>query len=317
MNHEQLQAFLAVATEGTFSAAALALHKSQPAVSKLVRNLEEDLSISLLDRSAYRPVLTDAGKLFEERARELVESTESLRSFALTLSGRVEPEIRVVREAVTPLRRIIEVLRDVQHRYPGVRIELRTERMSGALEALHDRSAHLVITSNRGVESRSVESQPFGSVRIIPVVRHDHVLAQAARPAPSALLKQHPQVVLRDSGPSDQQHNLNILPGGLKWSVTDLVAKLEIIQAGMGWGGMPEHIVGRALAQGTLVQLQVREFDIDVIELFTMRRRAPVAGPVAAALWAGLQLPRARKEMPPAPRAKRQAKAAKKGRSKA
>ncbi|MDB4986714.1 MAG: transcriptional regulator, LysR family [Myxococcaceae bacterium] len=288
MNQEQLQAFLAVATHGTFSSAALQLHKSQPAVSKLVKNLEQELGLALLDRTPYRPVLTDAGKLFAERARELCQQTESLRSFARSLAGEVEPVLRVVREAVTPLRRIMDVLRKLQRCYPTVRIELRTERMAGALEALHDQTAHLVLTSAQGMDKRTIEAQPFERVRILPVARYDHPLAQAGAPVPEQLLKQHAQVLLRDSARNDPRHHLNVLEGGLHWSVTDLISKLEIIQAGMGWGGLPEHIVARHIAAGTLVELQVRQFDVDVIDLFTMRRRDQAPGVVAQALWAGL-----------------------------
>lgn len=290
MNDEQLSAFLAVAAHGTFSAAAQHLHKSQPAVSKLVKNLEDELDLTLLDRTPYRPLLTDVGKLFAERARLLLQQTESLRSFARSLAGEVEPVVRVVREAITPLRRLMDVLRDVQKRYPSVRIELRTERMAGALEALHDQSAHLVITNARGVDRRVIEAVPFERVRILPVVRHDHPLARAGKPAPAQLLRQHAQIVLRDSARSEPAAPdlINVLDGGLRWTVTDVISKLEIIQAGMGWGGLPEHVVAGHLASGTLVPLDVREFDLDVIELFSLRLRRQTPGPVAQALWAGL-----------------------------
>src|SRR5882672_2357517 len=62
ITYDQLVAFLAVAGEGTFTAASAALHKSQPAVSKLVRNLEDELGVQLFDREQYRATLTDAGR---------------------------------------------------------------------------------------------------------------------------------------------------------------------------------------------------------------------------------------------------------------
>src|SRR6266478_6320066 len=68
MTYDQLVAFLGVAGEGTFTAASAALHKSQPAVSKLVRNLEDELGVQLFDREQYRAPLPDAGRLFPERA---------------------------------------------------------------------------------------------------------------------------------------------------------------------------------------------------------------------------------------------------------
>jgi DNA-binding transcriptional LysR family regulator len=64
MTYDQLAAFLRVASAGSFTAASQRLHKSQPAVSKLVRSLERELGLELFDRGAYRATLTDAGRLF-------------------------------------------------------------------------------------------------------------------------------------------------------------------------------------------------------------------------------------------------------------
>ena len=86
MTYDQLVAFLAVAGEGTFTAASAALHKSQPAVSKLVRNLEDELGVQLFDREQYRATLTDAGRLFHERAASVIESSEALKTFGKQLA---------------------------------------------------------------------------------------------------------------------------------------------------------------------------------------------------------------------------------------
>src|SRR5262245_22849961 len=131
MTYDQLVAFLAVADEGGFVAASATLHKSQPAVSKLVRNLEDELGVPLFDRTQYRATLSDAGRLFRERAAAVIEHTEALRTFGRHLGGRIEPVVRLAIEAVTPVDPILVVLRGVQERFPAVRIELSTERLAG------------------------------------------------------------------------------------------------------------------------------------------------------------------------------------------
>lgn len=291
MTFDQLVAFHAVATRGGFSAASAYLHKSQPAISKLVQNLEAELGITLFDRGSYRAALTDAGKLFLERAEGVLRSADALRSFGLALGGAAEPVVRLVLEAVTPLPSVVSALREVKTQFPGVRYELRTERLSGALEALRDRSADLVIAGQHGMEPSAMVAQPFCDVRIIPVVHRDHVLASYAGVVPAAALREHPQVVLRDSARGDLTQTLNVLEGGLRWTVTDVAAKLEIIEAGLGWGGLPEHVVAAPLRAGTLVALDVREFDVTVIELFAIRRLDEPVGPVAQALWTRLAAP--------------------------
>jgi len=294
VTYEQLSAFLRVAGEGSFTAASASLHKSQPAVSKLVRNLEQELGLELFDRSAYRATLSDAGRAFFERAAALMESTEALRSFAFELAGEAEPIVRLAVDAVAPLPPILEVLRAAQLRFPAVRIELRTERLSGALDALRDEEADLAIAAPLGRGARGMEARPFARVRIVPVARADHPLARAGAPSPEAL-RAHAQIVLRDSAHGETGASLNVIAGGLRWSVTDVAAKKEIIAAGMGWGGLPEHVVSAELARRTLVALDVPEFEADSMELFAVRRRDRPRGVVQQALWRGLTAQPARR----------------------
>ena len=284
MTYDQLRAFLRVASEGSFTAASASLHKSQPAVSKLVRNLEEELGLELFDRTAYRATLTGAGRRFFERAAAVLENTEALRSFALELAGGVEPIVRLAVEAVTPLGAVTHALRSVQARYPAVRIELRTERLSGAIEALQNDAADLAVATTLGADKQTLELRHFASVRVVPVARADHPLGRASKPAPEAL-REHAQIILRDSALGESSASLNVLLGGLRWSVTDVAAKKELIAAGMGWGGLPEHAVADELASGALVALDVPEFEADKMELFVMRRRDRVRGVVMQALW--------------------------------
>ena len=293
MTLDQLLAFKATASLGTFVAAAAELHKSQPAIGKLVQNLEAELGLTLFDRAAYRGTLTDAGHLFFERAAQIVADAEAPRSFGVALGGGGEPIVRLLLGAVTPLDPVLAVLRDVQTLFPAGRYELRTERLAGALEALQDTSSDLAITSLQGMDPRTTTAQRFRDVRFIPVVRHDHPLSRAGAPVPAALLRQHAQVVLRDSAHGELTQTLNVLEGGLRWTVTDVMAKLQIIEAGMRWGGMPEHLVTPGLRDGTLVALTVREFHVATIELCTLRRHDRIQGPVAQALWARLSDARA------------------------
>jgi DNA-binding transcriptional LysR family regulator len=289
MTLDQLEAFKAVASLGTFAKAASALHKSQPAISKLVHNLEAELGLVLFDRRAYRATLTDAGKIFFERAAQVVADAEALGAFGRSLAGGGEPIVRLTVEAVTPLEPVLAALSAVQTTFPAVRYELRTERLTGPLESLLDGSADMAVAGLHGVDRRAVVARRFRDVRIIPVARHDSPLARAGAPVPTALLRAHPQVVVRDSARTEPAQTLNVVEGGLRWSVTDVAAKLQIVEAGMGWGGLPEHVVEPGLRAGTLVALEVREFDVAAVELFVLRRRDRFQGPVAEALWARLR----------------------------
>jgi DNA-binding transcriptional LysR family regulator len=288
MTHDQLLAFLAVAGKGSFGAAAHSLHKSQPAVSKLVRNLEAELGLELFDRTGYRAKLNASGRLFCERASAVIESTEALKSFAHGLAGQREAAVRLAVDAVTPLAPLLAVLRTIRAEFAEVRIELNTERMAGALEALAEGRAELVIARPVGLEPASMEAERFARVRLLAVAHSGHPLASAGSPVPLALLRRHPQIVLADSAKRGASPALNVLAGGLHWNVTDVAAKREMILAGMGWGGLPEHFIEQELRRGTLVELDVREFEADSMDLFLIRRRDRARGVVQQALWQGL-----------------------------
>lgn len=94
---DELEAFIAVAEHGNFTAAARALRMSQPALSRRVQNLEASLGVQLLQRSTRTVTLTDEGRTFFERTREALRELNAARD-ALT-SSRSKPAGRLRVEA--------------------------------------------------------------------------------------------------------------------------------------------------------------------------------------------------------------------------
>ena len=72
MELNQLETFLAVAEERSFSRAAVRLHRTQPAVSQVIRKLEESVGETLFDRAARDGSLTAAGVLLRDYALRLL-----------------------------------------------------------------------------------------------------------------------------------------------------------------------------------------------------------------------------------------------------
>ena len=68
----ELEAFVAVVREGGFSKAAKTLYRTQPAVSQIIRRLENEVGQPLFDRSSRRGVLTDAGRVLLDHAERLI-----------------------------------------------------------------------------------------------------------------------------------------------------------------------------------------------------------------------------------------------------
>lgn len=76
-----------------------------------------------------------------------------------------------------------------------------------------------------------------------------------------------------------------MIPDGLRWTVSDFAAKKEIVIAGMGWGGLPEHSITEELETGVLVPLNLEGYPVRRSQLHVIRRREGALSVVANALW--------------------------------
>src|SRR6478736_9522047 len=122
MELRHLRYFAAVASHGSFSRAANNLHLTQPALSRQVKDLEEELGVPLFLRGTNAVTLTEAGELFYEEARDLLARADQA---ILRVRGQAKQEI--LRVGYGPsltsglMPRAIEKL---QAAAPGVRLEL-------------------------------------------------------------------------------------------------------------------------------------------------------------------------------------------------
>src|ERR1700733_15608049 len=100
---DQLRTFIAAADEGSFSAAARRLKRTQSFVSQAVSNLESQLGVRLFDRTLRFPVLTDQGRAILANARAVTSQMDLLKARAKGLAGGCEPEITVVVDVMFPM----------------------------------------------------------------------------------------------------------------------------------------------------------------------------------------------------------------------
>ena len=87
MQLRQLQHLVALADQGSFGRAAQAVHLSQPALSRSIENLEENLQARLVDRAYGSVRFTQAGELVLARARELLADAQQIARDVLQLEG--------------------------------------------------------------------------------------------------------------------------------------------------------------------------------------------------------------------------------------
>ncbi|CAA9269432.1 MAG: hypothetical protein AVDCRST_MAG50-3390 [uncultured Acidimicrobiales bacterium] len=176
MDLRQLQALVAVADHGTFSAAADALSTVQSNVSAHIARLERELGTTLVDRSAGR--LTEEGHTVVERARRIDSELEALVSDLAALQDQVTGRVRVGMIGTTA-RWLVPLLLDAMlGRHPGVALEV-VDATSTSLEPqlLNGRLDLAVV--QLPLPGADLSTQPLFDEDLMLFVPPDHPLATA------------------------------------------------------------------------------------------------------------------------------------------
>src|SRR6201996_7492022 len=136
MELRHLRYFVAVAEEENVTRAASRLHVSQPALSRQIHDLEDEIGFLLLERSAKSVRLTDAGRTFLVEARKVLQAADDAVKAARAKAGGAQGELQVGYAPSLTVEILPRALRAFQAEFPGVRVrlhDLSTEEMIGGL----------------------------------------------------------------------------------------------------------------------------------------------------------------------------------------
>lgn len=147
MDLASLNAFIAVAETGSFSEAGERLHLTQPAVSKRIAALEQQLQVRLFDRLGREVRLTEAGRALLPRAYRILSVLEDTRRALNNLNGDVSGRLTLATSHHIGLHRLPPLLRTFTRAYPQVALDIRFLDSEVAYEEiLHGRAELAVIT---------------------------------------------------------------------------------------------------------------------------------------------------------------------------
>ena len=257
---DQFAVFVTVVEEGSFSAAARKLGRAQSAITYTVQALEAQTGTDLFDRSAYRPTLTPAGRALVPRARRILEGVANWRKQARSLTQGVEARLTLALDVMAPKGPLAAALKDFGAEFPMVEVALLVQPLEPTFAALKEGLADfgLVVEVADPVMLEGLERRTCGQLDYVPVAAADHPLAQSRAPLTIDELRDHTQLLLSTgkevSGSRDRgAQAIN------RWRVTDLGLRHQLLLAGVGWSGMPRHLVSKDLAEGRLVALTLDE----------------------------------------------------------
>jgi DNA-binding transcriptional LysR family regulator len=257
---DQVSVFLAVVEHGSFSAAARVLNRAQSAVTYVVQKLEEQVDTPLFDRTQYRPTLTDAGRALLPQARRIVEAVGAFRDQARNIAGGLEPELALAVSSLLPMSILAEALRGFRQRFPTVSTRIFVEGVSGVTRMVESGICPLGISAAFSATSEKLRRAALIDVDLVMVAAPDHPLARLPGRLTPAMLRDHVQLVLTDRTSPHDTPDYGVY-ASQTWRLADLSAKHALLVAGLGFGGMPLHMVSQELRSGTLVRLELTEWE--------------------------------------------------------
>ncbi len=275
MELSELQAFLAVAEEGSFSRAAQRLHRTQPAVSQTIRKLENDLGEALFDRSSRHGHLTDAGVVLREYAEKLLNLRGEVRVALAELRSGERGKLSIAANEFTSLY-LLPLLHEFRRASPMVRISVTRSLASRVPEAVLNHSVELGMLSFEP-QDPALRSVVVATDELAFVVHPRHPLAGARK---TGIRELGAQSFVAHHVPSP--HRAKVLaafqrhktPLNMDVELPTLEAIRKFVAMGNGVALVPAVCVQGELARGELVRVSVPELQFERKIRIVYRKKA-------------------------------------------
>ena len=278
MELNQLETFLAVAEEHSFSRAAVRLHRTQPAISQVIRKLEASVGETLFDRAARDGSLTAAGVLLRDYALRLLALRREAASALGELTSLERGRLQLAANEYTCIY-LLQAIDRFRREFPGISIAVHRMLASHIPEELNLR------TFEMGVVSFRPDPAQFRSIAVYSdslafIVNPGHRLAGAKRLSINDLGKEvfiahNVASPLRRRVIEAFQKYRTPLKMGIELPTIEAIKRF--VAMGNGVALVPHLTVARELETGDLVRVPVDELEVKRVLRLVYRRQATLS----------------------------------------
>jgi len=257
---DQFAVFATVVAEGSFAAAARRLNRAQSAITYAIQRLEEQSRVTLFDRSAYRPTLTEAGRALLPRAQRVLDDVADFRLQAAGVAEGEEAELSLVVGAYAPPESLAETLKVFNAAFPLVQLRITVEHFEAAADALQEGWADIGLLTESVPLPPNLERTFCERVELVAVAAPGHPLTRLKGQFPPELLRDHLQLVLSARAEVRDRRDYGV-HAVRRWRITDMSLRRALLLAGIGWCSMPRRMVEADIAAGRLVVLKPQRWE--------------------------------------------------------
>ena len=256
MDINALQAFIEVARKESFSLASETLFITQPAISKRIAGLEEDLGTKLFNRISRKVTLTDAGKKLLPKAKLLVDELNDMRRYATSLSDEIKGELLIGTSHHVSMHRLPPILKEYRQQYSDVHLDITFGESDVMCKLVERGDIELAIVTLPKTLPDSLEKQVLWVDSLHLVVGPDHPLLKQATVSLEQLAD-FPCVLPAETTETYQVIHRELERRDLKLNVQMTNNNLDtlkmLVGAGFGWTLIPHTLIDDSVHEIELV----------------------------------------------------------------
>lgn len=257
---DALKVLDAIDRKGSFAGAAGELFRVPSAISYTVQKLEEDLNVSIFDRTGHKAVLTPAGRYLLEEGRSLLEAAENLAHTTRQVAQGWETRLRIDFNSLLPADCLFTAIQEFYQLEVPVDVQIVEEVFAGAWDALQSRRVDMIVGADQlSKPAGSFATKALGEVSFVFAVAAHHPLATATEPLTEADIAQFPAAVAADTSRSLPPGHAGIFRQQRTLTVSNIDQKIAVQEAGLGVGWLPLPRILEQLDRGTLVTKEIHE----------------------------------------------------------
>ena len=289
MDVDEIRTFVSIAQLGGFTRAAGRLNRSQPAISRRIGLIEQELGAPLLERVRGGVKLTEAGRAFLPFAEAVLAAIEDGRQAVRATVSEQQGAVSLALVGTLADTHIVDVLRQFARRSKSVNLDLQTASSTEVSDLVRRGEATLGLryfdNAHPDLVSRVVGAEP-----LLVICSADHPLAgkriRSAQQLAGERWVAFPAARGRESFGRVLERQLVSagLDGAAVTLIDSLTAQKRLVEAGFGIALVPESSVRDELRLGTLKRLDARELRTTVPVTIIHRRKGYLSSAVRALL---------------------------------
>jgi DNA-binding transcriptional LysR family regulator len=281
MELRQLEVFVAVAEELSFTRASTRLHLVQSGVSSAIKALERDLGATLFDRDRHRVMLTDTGQVLLPEARATLTAAQAARDAVSQAQGGLRGTVTVGTMLSTGPFDLPGLLGRFHQTHPGVTVKLRLSARgsAGLAREVLDGSLDLALVSLPGPPPAGLSLRPVAQEPLVAVGRPGHPLA--AGPATIAELAAEPFIDYPPGWGTRASADRAFAAAGLDREVlfeaAEFTVVINLVLGGLGVAFLPASVAASQGAGLAVIEISDHAFSWVISVAVPSGRRIPAA----------------------------------------